>query len=672
MTSRRSYEGLLRSAPITVPSLVVVVLFAAFLVEDVGYGITTWAPGALLVLGLVGVAVATIPNPWGDVPVAVRVAVGAMAAFTAWSYASIGWTDDRGAALESANRTTLYLAVFALFALWQQRERTAAIVLGAWTAVMAAGAAVVLVQVGSGPPDALDLFFGGRIRSPSGYFNASAATWLMALWPAVALAASPRVPWSLRGFFAAGAVLLLPLALLSESRGSLLAVPVTAVLFLVVLPGRVRHLGILAIVAAAAAPAIPAALDVGDALQTEGGDASDPMGRVLLLSLLGALVAGAVVTALARLESLRRLREEQVQSLRRTGRLGAGALVAVLLVAGLVVAGNPVDRLDRGWETFKGGYAANATEGNRLTSGLGSNRYDFYRVALDEFRASPIVGEGGQSFRHAYLRDGESTETPRYVHSLPLRVLSELGLVGALLLALVFGGVAWAGVQVLRAGSRLDRTIAAGAAGAVTYWVVHGAGDWLWEFAGLGAPAFALMGLICSLAPRPDPPRAARLRARGPAEITAVVVVVVSLCALQLGPWTAAREIDSAAEVFASRPLESYTRLDRAEKLDPLSDRASLLEGSIALRYGDLDRAQEAFRQALDRVPDGQYATLQLGAIASVRGDRAAATTLLRRAVALAPRDAFAREALEVVLDGGTVDIPSLTRAILQSAEEFS
>ncbi len=672
MTSRRSYEGLLRSAPITVPSLVVVVLFAAFLVEDVGYGITTWAPGALLVLGLVGVAVATIPNPWGDVPVPVRVAVGAMAAFTAWSYASIAWTDDRGAALESANRTTLYLAVLALFALWQQRERTAAIVLGAWTAVMAAGAAVVLVQVGSGPPEALDLFFGGRIRSPSGYFNASAATWLMALWPAVALAASPRVPWSLRGFFAAGAVLLLPLALLSESRGSLLAVPVTAVLFLVVLPGRVRHLGILAIVAAAAGPAIPAALDVGDALQTEGGDASDPMGRVLLLSLLGALVAGAVVTALARLESVRRLREEQVEGLRRTGRVGAGALVAALLVAGLVVAGNPVDRLDRGWETFKGGYAANATEGNRLTSGLGSNRYDFYRVALDEFRASPIVGEGGQSFRHAYLREGESTETPRYVHSLPLRVLSELGLVGALLLALVFGGVAWAGVQVLRAGSRLDRTIASGAAGAVTYWVVHGAGDWLWEFAGLGAPAFALMGLICSLAPRPDPPRAARLRARGPAEITAVVVVVGSLCVLQLGPWTAAREIDSAAAVFASRPLESYTRLDRAEKLDPLSDRASLLEGSIALRYGDLDRAQEAFRQALDRVPDGQYATLQLGAIASVRGDRAAATTLLRRAVALAPRDAFAREALEVVLDGGTVDIPSLTRAILQSAEEFS
>lgn len=673
MTYRRSYEGLLRAAPITVPCLVVVALFGALLVAEVGYEITSWAPAALLVLGLLGVAVATVPNPWGDVPVPVRVAVGAMAAFTAWSFLSITWSDDRGAALESANRTMLYLAILALFALWQQRERTAAIVVGAWTAVMAVGAAVVLVQVGSGPPQALELFFDGRIRSPSGYFNASAATWLMALWPAVALAASPRVPWTLRGFFAAGAVLLLPLALLSESRGSLISVPVTAVVFLVVLPGRVRHLGILGIVALAAAPAIPAALDVGDALGRQDGDPGDPMGRVLLLSIAGAFVAGAVVTALARLESLRRLRDAQVDRLRTAGRWTASGIVGAVVVAALVVAGNPVDRLDRGWETFKGGYEANAVDGgSRLTSGLGSNRYDFYRVALDEFRASPVIGEGGQSFRHAYLRDGESTETPRYVHSLPLRVLSELGLVGALLLGLVFGGVAWAGVQVLRAGTRLERTVVAAASGAVVYWFVHGSADWLWEFAGLGGPAFALMGLVCSLAPRPDPPRAARLRARGAGEISAVVAVVGLLCAVQFGPWAAAREIDSAAGVFATRPLESYTRLDRAEKLDPLSDRASLLEGSIALRYGDLDRAQEAFGQALGRVPDGQYATLQLGAIASVRGDRPRALRLLRRAVALAPRDALAIEALEVVQGGGTLDIPSLTRAILESAQEFS
>ena len=59
----------------------------------------------------------------------------------------------------------------------------------------------------------------------------TAATWLMALWPAVTLAASTRVPWPLRGIAAALAVVLLDVALLSQSRGSILALPVCAVLF---------------------------------------------------------------------------------------------------------------------------------------------------------------------------------------------------------------------------------------------------------------------------------------------------------------------------------------------------------------------------------------------------------------------------------------------------------
>ena len=48
-------------------------------------------------------------------------------------------------------------------------------------------------------------------------------------------------------------------------------------------------------------------------------------------------------------------------------------------------------RLEHGWDTFKGGYGANSTSGSRLISGLGSNRYDFYRVALDEFLAHPLA-----------------------------------------------------------------------------------------------------------------------------------------------------------------------------------------------------------------------------------------------------------------------------------------
>ncbi len=67
--------------------------------------------------------------------------------------------------------------------------------------------------------------------------------------------------------------------------------------------------------------------------------------------------------------------------------------------------------------------AADSTSGSRLVSGLGSDRYDFYRVALDEFAAHPLVGIGADNFRQQYLAHGRSDETPHYPHSVELRTL---------------------------------------------------------------------------------------------------------------------------------------------------------------------------------------------------------------------------------------------------------
>src|SRR5689334_25322383 len=101
--------------------------------RDGGYAVTTWAPGALLLVALLAVCAWPLPLRVAELPRPVVVALGALAAFTAWSYLSIAWADDQGVAWEGANRTLLYLVVFALFAAWRQRPETAALVLGAWT-----------------------------------------------------------------------------------------------------------------------------------------------------------------------------------------------------------------------------------------------------------------------------------------------------------------------------------------------------------------------------------------------------------------------------------------------------------------------------------------------------------------------------------------------------------
>ena len=65
-----------------------------------------------------------------------KVALGCLAAYTALSYLSILWAGVPGDAWEGANRTLLYLLVFALFACWRQRGASAALLLGAWTLAM--------------------------------------------------------------------------------------------------------------------------------------------------------------------------------------------------------------------------------------------------------------------------------------------------------------------------------------------------------------------------------------------------------------------------------------------------------------------------------------------------------------------------------------------------------
>ena len=166
---------------------------------------------------------------------------GAWRSTRSLSFLSILWAGVAGDAWEGANRTLLYLLVFALFALWPQRARSAALLLGAWTLAMIGLAVFVVLHVDARSADRRSLFGEGRLAYPGGYQNAAAAHWLMVAWPALLLARSERLPWWLRGLLCAGgAVLLADLALLSQSRGSLYATPVMLVLVFALIPARMR------------------------------------------------------------------------------------------------------------------------------------------------------------------------------------------------------------------------------------------------------------------------------------------------------------------------------------------------------------------------------------------------------------------------------------------------
>jgi hypothetical protein len=665
----------LREAPITVPALAAVALFAAWATDQGGYPLTHWSPGGLIVLVLLLMALWIVGLRAREIPGPVKLALACLTGYTAISYLSILWAAVPGDAWEGANRTLLYLLVFALFACWRQKGSTAALVLVCWVVAMIIIAAYTALHLDAASTTALHGSFPeGRLNYPTGYPNANAAQWLMAFWPALLLARSARLPAALRGFLAGGAVLLADLALLSQSRGSLYATPVMVVLVLALIPGRMRTLGVLVAVSLGAAAAAPSILRVGNHL-TDGQVSPHLARTAIMVSFAAAVLIGSVVTILGLLEARVTVPERSRELLRRATRAVVVAVLVVGLVAALLAVGNPSTRINEAWSSFKGGYGSTAGTGGRLTSGLGSNRYDFYRVALNEAAAHPVLGIGVDNFQQQYLLHGRSQETPRYPHSLEIRTVTETGAMGAVLALVGLGAALLAGWRAMRSYDELGCAVAAAALAGFAYWVVHGSFDWFWEFAGLGAPAFAMLGLACALAPgrsEIDQSEPARAGAPGGKVLVGIATALALLCAASLtAPWLSELEVESAAKAWTRSPATAYARLHEAARLNPLSDRPYVVAGSIALRERELTRARAEFDAALKRAPADAYATLELGAIASASSEPKAALALIERAVRLNPRDAVAGRALTAVRDGLTISVAGLDRAILQTAEQI-
>ena len=363
-SAKASFLAPLRAAPATVPALVAVALFVVWATSQAGYPVTHWAPGGLVVLALLGITLGVVGLDVKAVPLPVKIAMGCLAGYTALSFASILWAAVPGDAWEGANRTLLYLLVFALFALWPQRGRSAALLLGTWTLAMICLAAFVALHVDAAAARSLQLLLPeGRLVYPAGYVNANAAMWLMAFWPALLLARSERLPWGLRGVLAGGAVLLAEVALLSQSRGSLFATAAMLVLVFALLPGRVRTFAVLVPVVAGIGAAAPAVLRVGDHLKN-GLVQPATIHSATLAIFAAALVVGFVVAIGAAVEQRRSYAPGTAKRVHRSVAALAALVLVAILVGGLAVAGNPVKRIEHGWHTFKVGYSADSTGGS--------------------------------------------------------------------------------------------------------------------------------------------------------------------------------------------------------------------------------------------------------------------------------------------------------------------
>jgi hypothetical protein len=618
-----------------------IALFLVWATHGGGYDLTVWAPSVFFVLSLILISALAYQGALAAVPRRVLLAIGAFAAFTGWCFLSITWSDNRGIAWDGANRTALYLAIFVAFALLPWSGRSAAALLAVYSAAVAV---IVVAEVWRAVifPDLGRFFDGGRFTEPIGYSNGAAAFFLLAFWPAVLLSTRSEVPRLVRAALFACAGMLAEVAVLSQSRGSLFAMCATVAVFLLLVPRRRVALLALIAIGLAVLAAVGPLLDVYRVI-VAGGDSHGALRKAAI----AIAVSGVVLFAVGLIGAYADLRFVDGRLRRRVALAATGATVLVLLVGGAVFLhhfGNPAHRVANAWNSFtsvrsplgtkpdpKSHFAAEAGNGNR---------YDFWRVAWNEFEAHPLRGVGVDNFALDYLVQRRSLEEPLYPFSVELRVLSQTGIIGAFFFVLFIGAAlaaAW------KPRSPMSRATAAAAAAMFGYWLAQGAAEWLWEIPAIAGPALAALAILARLGSgsRSSVPTTGPMvwRILRVGVVALAVAAGIAVAGSATFPWLSALKIQSATHVWRQQPQVAYTHLSRAADLNSLSDNAYLVAGAIAARKRDWPQARKYFHLALDRNPRNWYPYLELGLIDAYTGHGSTARKELAMVRRLNPKE---------------------------------
>ena len=531
-----------------------------------------------------------------------KIGLGALLGLALWSALSAFWSPAPDVAIADAQRIAGYALAFGL-GLWLctllGERRHLAMVPLAFAGLFAGVIAVVGLLTGDDFATYVDA---GTLQYPIGYRNANAAFFLIALWPAVGLAASRELDWRLRAVALGAATLCLELAALSQSRASMIAVVVALGAFLVFSRDRARAVGWLALAALPALLIIPDVTDLYDTrlFDSYSGTAEiRAAGRTALGGAAIAVVLGLIAAGVGRRMERSERRAAQAN---RAVALGAVALVVVGIAGFTIGTGDPVgwveDRVD---EFLTQGTPHSEEITSRFSGGAGSERDDQWRVALEIAGEEPVIGTGGGGYQYEYLlrRDEDGIESVRDAHSVEFEVLSELGMVGLLLFATTIVAM-FTGAWLTRGLSPTAATVSGIALTTGVYWLAHSSLDWFWTYAGVTAPVFALLGSACAGKAGPVAGESARA---GFLRLVAVVATVL-LGLSVIAPFLADRYLDAAYNGWRDDPERAQEDLDRARDLNRLSIQPMLAEGAIAQVAGRREEAIAAFEEAADERPE--------------------------------------------------------------------
>jgi hypothetical protein len=496
--------------------------------------------------------------------------LGALVLLTAWTAASWLWSDSPPAALEEAQRVAVYLAG-ALVVVAAGRRAPLPWVAGGIAAgivpVTGWNLALRLAPDWTGrSPVRADI---GSPADPIGYGNALAVLGVVGLL--LLLGVVITVPPTRARLLAS--VLLVPVAAdvgVLQSDGALAALAAGIVALVLAADGHARRvvavalpLPLLGLVAVARTHAVvsPPPTDLTAAAHS---------GHRLLLGL--ALVAAAQAGVVGLLLSQRARR-------RSTGYLSARVAIGAAVVLATAVAGAAPFAL------------------------RGHDRGHYWRVAVRETAANPVLGSGAGTFVDWWVRTRDVPLSTQEAHSLYLETLAELGPIGLLALAAALGAPLWAALRL--------RRVAWGppVLAALVAYDVHVAADFDWELAGVTLPVVVL-GAAAALHGSPGRElllpryRAAALAATGALTAAAILAFAGN-----------ARLSAAQAAERAGRFEAAAADATRALRVAPWSAEAWGVIARARLQLGDRAGARAAYRSALALDPNDWQTWLELAGV---------------------------------------------------------
>lgn len=616
---------------------------------------TTWAEIGLTLLSGVVLAAVVLLWPQGARPYGAS-AVALLAALAALTAVSIAWSVQPDASWQDASRMFAYTAVFAAAA------GVARIAPSRWTAVIASVALASVVICGWAlltkvfPASLAAAERYARLEAPFGYWNAvglTAATgaiaclWLGARRSGHALLTALAYP--------AMGVLLLTLAL-AYSRGALAALAVGVVLWLAIVPLRLR--GATLLIVAGAGAAVVAAWDFSrHALSTDAVEIAE---RTRYGHELGALIAVMVIALAAAGVAIgfQTARAPVREGLRR--RAGAALLVALaLLVLAFCAA---LAHSHRGFTGTISHAVSALTDPNaktppntpdRLTA-VASVRARYWKEALEVFSARPVLGAGAASYQTARQRYRAETLEVRHAHGFIVQTLSDLGVVGlAVVLALLAAWLAAAGRSSRPFDGRLGEPVRrllrrpagpgrtaytaerVGLLSMLCVAVVFGAHsliDWAWYVPGNSVVALLCAGWLAGRGPlagvraqaarpdgaapltQPEQQRAAP-RITDPVRAVAAAVVIVGALLVAWSQWQPQRaEVsrEQALELVGSDKPGALQSAERAVEENPLSAEALITLADIQQVAGRPAAARATLVRAVREQPSNPVTWLAI------------------------------------------------------------